>query len=149
MNSLYKTTQITSFLFSLCWQYLVLKDSLCLMKRSKNRQFILCRSLIEQLHSNVNAVVYDTAFISIEKPHDYTTEELLFLEPFTPIVCRVLSLSLITALQSPFFSVTKENKLLHMTRYRHPNDSKRDSLPFSLFCNSSLQSFRCSTSTKN
>lgn len=81
------------------------------MKRPKNRQFILCRGLIEQLHYNVNAVVYDTAFISIEKPHDYAMEEPLFPEPFTPIVCRVLSLSLITALQyqSPFLSVTKGN----------------------------------------
>lgn len=96
---------------SLCWQYLVLKDLLCSMKRPTNRQFILCRGLIEQLHSNVNAVVYDTAFISIEKPHDYAMEEPLFPKPFTPIVCRVLSLSLITALQyqSPFLSVTKGN----------------------------------------
>jgi len=57
------------------------------MKKPKNRQFILYRGLFEQLHSNVNAVVYDTAFISIEKPHDYATEEpshshLLFVKSF-------------------------------------------------------------------
>lgn len=57
------------------------------MKRPKNRQFILCRGLIEQLHSNVNAVVYDTAFISIERPHDNAMEEPLSPKPFTPFVC--------------------------------------------------------------
>lgn len=57
------------------------------MKRPDNGQFILCRGLIEQLRSNVNALVYDTAFISIEKPHDCATEEPFFPEPFTPIVC--------------------------------------------------------------
>lgn len=78
------------------------------MEGLHNGRFILCS---QQLLSNVNVAVCDTASISIEKPQEHAAEELPLHLVHTRIVCRILLESLTGhySIKSLFLSVTERN----------------------------------------